>query len=394
MNTKSYQKGYVSEPIRTRRGTAFKIRYRIRTTEGKWRQRAETLYGLSGKKAAWGVLQQRLHDSSMLKPEASNLTLRDFVVAYWKPYLERKNTKPSTRLSYESNLECHVEPVLGTLRLADISPLHVEDFVRAKLDTGLSPKTVRNLVGLLQGIFSLAVENDLISRSPVRGKHKPSVRSAEKPVWTGEQVRSIIQSVPKRYCALLACAALTGARLGEVLAVQWKHVDLEKQLLRIEQSLWNGQLLPPKTQGSIRTVPFGSALAEALKVHLRDSLRTGTEDFVFCKPDGSPLNPDVLRRDVLYPALDRLGIPRSSRNAGFHTFRHSAASFINNETGNLKLAQRLLGHSNLNTTADVYTHTSAETEREGALAVERAIYGEMFPVVPKIETGNSAARVN
>ena len=95
-------------------------------------------------------------------------------------------------------------------------------------------------------------------------------------------------------------------------------------------------------------------------------------------PNGTSLNPDVLRRDVLYPVLDRLGISRSSRAAGFHTFRHSAASIVNQQTGNLKLVQRLLGHSNLSTTADVYTHTSTEAEREAALALEQAIYGDLF----------------
>jgi len=92
----------------------------------------------------------------------------------------------------------------------------------------------------------------------------------------------------------------------------------------------------------------------------------------------TPLHPDVLRKDVLYPVLDRLGIPRFCGASGFHTFRHSAASFINAQTGNLKLAQKLLGHSTIDMTAGVYTHTSDEAEREASLAVERAIYGDLF----------------
>lgn len=83
----------------------------------------------------------------------------------------------------------------------------------------------------------------------------------------------------------------------------------------------------------------------------------GLRSSSFAAPRGSRITPDVLRKDVLYPALDRIGIPRSARAAGFHTFRHSAASFINAQTGNLTLAQRFLGHSQLSTTADVYTHT-------------------------------------
>ena len=99
-----------------------------------------------------------------------------------------------------------------------------------------------------------------------------------------------------------------------------------------------------------------------------------------------PLQPDMLRRELLYPTLDRLQIPRELRAAGFHTFRHSAGSFVNAQTGNLKLAQKLLGHSNLSTTADIYTHTSAEAERDAAVAVERAIYGDLFP---KLGTGTA-----
>jgi integrase len=270
----------------------------------------------------------------------------------------------------------------------DISPLHVEELLQNKLKNGLSAKTVRNLIVLLQGIFALGVDNDLIPRSPVRNRHKPSVVRCEKPVWTAEQVRSIIEKVPERHQPLFTCVALTGLRLGELLALQWKHVDLAESKLRIEQSIWHGTVVPPKTAGSVRTIPFGHALANAFAGHSQRSPYRAPDHFVFCKPDGSPLHPDVLRKDVLYPALDKLSIPRPKGAAGFHTFRHSAASFIASQTGNLKLAQKLLGHSNLSTTANVYTHTFANEEREAALAVERAIYGDLFPIVPKIQTGN------
>jgi integrase len=114
---------------------------------------------------------------------------------------------------------------------------------------------------------------------------------------------------------------------------------------------------------------------------------------VFCKPNGATLHPDVLRKDVLYPILDRLGIPRQPRSSGFHRFRHSVGSFVNAQTGNLKLAQKFLGHSNIGTTADIYTHMSEETEREAALAVERAIYGDLFSTVLNSENKNSGGSI-
>ena len=104
--------------------------------------------------------------------------------------------------------------------------------------------------------------------------------------------------------------ALTGLRLGELLALQWKCVDLQSKTLRVAHSLWKGKLVSPKTAASARQIAVGEVLATALASHRACSPYTEPEDFVFCRPDGAPFNPDVVRKDVLYPALDRLNIPR------------------------------------------------------------------------------------
>jgi integrase len=80
--------------------------------------------------------------------------------------------------------------------------------------------------------------------------------------------------------------------------------------------------------------------------------------------------------------------PRESGTSGFHTFRHSAASFVNSQTGNLKLSQKLLGHATIDITAGIYTHTTPEEERAAAIALERAIYGDLFPNL--FPTGNNS----
>ena len=177
MTRHSYQQGYVSNPIRTRRGPVYRIRYRLRTADGRWTHKSETLAGLSGKKAARAVLDQRIRDSQNRPIEAIDLTFQQVVETLWRPYLDRRQVKPSTRRSYECELKKHVLPILGSIRLADVSPLHVERLLQARLQGGSAPKTVRNLAGLLQGIFSLAVDNDLIARSPVRDRHKPRIRT-------------------------------------------------------------------------------------------------------------------------------------------------------------------------------------------------------------------------
>jgi integrase len=364
--------------MRSPQGPAFKIRWRERQPDGRIKQRSELLYGLTSKKEARSVVGERIKAASTQSTQ-SGLTLRVFIERYWWPYVDRKHLKPSTRKGYECLLNSHILPTLGELRLIDVTPLHIEALLQKEAESELSPTTVRNVIVVLQGIFALAVDDDLIDRSPIHRKHKPTAAKSSKDPWTPEQVRKIIDAVPSEYRALFFTVALTGVRLGELLGLQWKHVDFERRSLRVEQSNWYGQLVSPKTSASARTLLIGETLLAVLNEHRARAQRVGPDDFLFCKQDGSALNADVLRKDVLYPTLDRLNILRPKRGAGFHAFRHSAASLVNAETGNLKLAQKLLGHSEISTTADVYTHTTSESEREAALAIERAVFGDLFP---------------
>ena len=98
MTRQTYQQGHVSQPIQTRRGTAFKIRYRVRTLDGGWKQKSEMLYGLPGRRAARSALGERIQTASKAIPGMAELTIREFTESYWKPYLDRKCVKPSTWL--------------------------------------------------------------------------------------------------------------------------------------------------------------------------------------------------------------------------------------------------------------------------------------------------------
>src|SRR4051794_18528567 len=109
----SLQRGFVSDPMRDRAGgTKFVIRYRLRSGDGKWVHKSETLHGLTSKKAARAVLQERITKATDPDPIpdpipdppaiASELTLQKFIDDYWRPRVDRSALKPSTRSSYES----------------------------------------------------------------------------------------------------------------------------------------------------------------------------------------------------------------------------------------------------------------------------------------------------
>src|SRR5262249_15791722 len=133
-------------------------------------------------------------------------------------------------------------------------------------------------------------------------------------------------------------------------------LDLENRVLIVNHSLWRGRLLEPKTTASKRKIRISHGLVERLSEHRDGSKWINPDDFVFARDDGSPPDPDHLRRQVLYPAMKAAGIIRVSRSHGFHIFRHSAASILYAERGDLKQTQEFLGHARISTTADVYTH--------------------------------------
>ncbi|HET7208979.1 MAG TPA: tyrosine-type recombinase/integrase [Terriglobales bacterium] len=115
---------------------------------------------------------------------------------------------------------------------------------------------------------------------------------------------------------------LTGFRLSELLALRWMDVDFLNGVIHVRHSLWRGELDSPKTEASAATLPMKAVLKATLMELRQRSHFTQPESFVFCNGDGQPLNPDVLRKDVLYRLLDKSGIERTSRASGFHAFRH------------------------------------------------------------------------
>src|SRR5579859_1543209 len=308
MTRSSFQRGYVSNPIRTRSGLVFEIRYRMRSGDGTWKHKSERLHGLKNKSEARAALENKLREAAIQTVTPNDLTMQGFVDQYWRLYLDRIEAKPSTRKSYASILK-HLLPSIGQLQLAQITPLHIEQLVKTRTKK-VSAKTLLNDLGLLQSIFSLAVENDLIARSPVRSKHKPKVIHSEKPMWTPDQVRNILAGLPQQHRALFTCGALTGLRVGELLALTWQNINFEDRTIKIQSSLWNGQIVRPKTEASSRVLHAGPTLMKVLGEHRESSQHRSPTDLVFCKSDGTAWNPDVLRKDVLYPTLDRLQIPR------------------------------------------------------------------------------------
>jgi integrase len=139
----------------------------------------------------------------------------------------------------------------------------------------------------------------------------------------------------------------------------------------------NGEFGSPKTRSSNRVIPMSSALREVLETWRAGAFRNGPDDLVLCTPQGTPLNSKNLYNRVLAPACDRIKQPRVS----WHSFRHIHATQLAESGESLKTAQALLGHSDLETTLNTYTHVVPESQRR---AVDR-VAGVLFSDVLKLD---------
>jgi integrase len=168
--------------------------------------------------------------------------------------------------------------------------------------------------------------------------------------------------------------------------VRWKRVDLLRGTIEIAETFSDGQFGLPKTRSSNRVIPMSSTIRAVLETHRAGAARTAPDDVVFCTPRGTPLSSKNLYNRMLAPACDRIKEPRVS----WHSFRHTHATLLSEVGGSLKTAQSLLGHSDLQTTLNTYTHAVPDSQR---LAVER-VADVLFSNVLKLDGKAEDERVN
>lgn len=317
----------------------------------------------------------QLNNSRLIQPV---ITFQTFSETLWADYLRQRGVKPSTIYSYDSMLKNLVLPSLGKYKVDQITSIRLSQLFKLARDEKYSSKYLLNLYSLLKVMFEVAREYDLIPASPVRSKlHRPVHERKEKRSYTPEQLRAFTQHVPQEYRLLFFTAGVLGLRLGEVLGLQWQ--DLEGGRLHIQRGIWRGRIQTTKSAASNKWLPLPDVLLELL-TGLQERVEGREGQFIFSRPDGKPLDPDRLRRLVLYPALDVAGIERRSRENGFHALRHSAGSLLYLATRDLEQVKRYLRHSRIGTTSDVYLHDPEGAATREAVDTMAKVYFEVQEV--------------
>jgi len=173
-------------------------------------------------------------------------------------------------------------------------------------------------------------------------------------------------------------ALSSGLRRGEILALRWGNVNLERRALQVvgslEQTKSGIRFKPPKTSRSVRSVVLPAFAVEELhrfKVQQAEELlavgiRQSSQTLVCCRADGEPLQPDSLTHE--FARLDFRELPRIR----FHDLRHSHATQLLQSGVHPKIAQERLGHSTITTTLDLYSHVSETMQSDAAEKLDAA----------------------
>ena len=320
------------------------IQYRYTDWQGK--RRKSTKRGFATKREAEEWLRNFL-----IKQKADfDMKFEDF----WKMYYADIETRlrEHTMRTKKYIVELKILPYFGNKRVNDITAADIRQWQNELIKMGYSPTYLKTINNQLSAIFNYAVRYyDLKSNPCAKAGSMGKSKAEEMDFWTGEEFRKFIDSVMNKRLSYMAFMILywTGMRLGELLALNPKDVDLEKRTISITKSYQRlgkkDVITPPKTSKSKRVITIPEFLAADIKDYIDSLYELRENDRLF------PITKYYLEHEM------QRGIKESGvKRIRVHDLRHSHASMLI-ELGfsPLEIANRL-GHEKVETTLNTYAH--------------------------------------
>ena len=331
--------------------------------------------------------------------EPNKMTLGQWLDIWKDAYLG--GVKYGTTATYKSDIEIHIKPALGALRLDALTPHDIQKFYNELYTSGkrvpkhdkdgktvyeqhpLSGKTIKNIHGVLHKALYQAQRNGYIRFNPADAVTLPRIEKKEAKPLDEAESRAFLDAIKgHRYEALLAVTLFTGMRIGEALGLMWECVDFNRNTIRVERQLqllkYSGgvyELVPTKNSeiSVIKTAPF---VMDLLAKHnaAQDEMREKAGRFwkesglVFTNELGQHLSSSTVSKNY-----KRLVASIERPDARFHDLRHSYAVAAIRSGDDIKTVQGNLGHATPTFTLNVYAHVTEQMKQESAEHMENYI---------------------
>ena len=302
----------------------------------------------------------------------------------------KKKLKASTFESYNMIISKHLIPHLGeyTLQKLNQKPKLIEDYYDLKLKNGksngkggLSNRTVRYHHSILHKALKTAVKWKRIKFNPVDLVDPPKKITKEAEYLNSEELNELLDNTSILYYKrIFEFAARTGMRRGEILGLQWNLIDMERNFIKVRQSLLNinGELvIQENTKNNlIRNIPISIKVKKILndikkeqaeaKIILKSNFNK--DNLVFAREDGRLPRPDTITHRFKDYAR-KAGFEK----AKFHSLRHSFASIMKQNGVDIQTIQKLLGHTLQATTVDIYSHVPEKTKKNAVEKMDKIL---------------------
>jgi integrase len=364
--------------------------YEVGFKDGYGRQRWRTVQG--GITAARAVRDELLAQRARAERPAANVRLRfgDAADAWLTgPVVDLRS---ATQHCYRNAVHQHLAPRFASRRLDAISPEDLANLVRELRADGLAESTIVIVIGVTNRVYRYAARRlgwhgtNPVSLMLSSERPKPSLGQRRR-MFEGRELEQTIAAAEKPYRTLFTVAALTGARLSELLGLTWGNVRIADTDDAEVEFGWqvdrHGNRQPTKTDGSARTVPIPGELAKILARHRDESAYVGAEDYVFSTRTGRPLGQRNVMRALrsaqakavdedgnpTFPVLhqvDHVGDPVPVPHGAvpsMHSFRHTVASRALLAGESVDEIAFLLGHRDANVTRAIYVREVADARR-------------------------------
>ena len=304
-------------------------------------------------------------------------TLRQYVDRVWMPQKRATAARSSIR-AYEVNLRLHVLPALGDSLLGEITPPMITALFYQLQAEGLADKTLNLIWNITGEIFSTAVQDEILDHSPMQKARRPAASKdakvdQDKKAYTADEMLRVLEAIgqePLIWRALALLLTMTGLRRGEACGLQWDCVDFatgEITIKRNVQPCKGGVYVTTPKTGRERTVLAPPDVLDLLR-QLRQA-QPVTVRWVFARPHSTePINPNSVTNH-----FRQMGRRYGLEDFHPHKLRHSFASIAIEQGADVAAVSKCLGHSTIQTTLAVYTHTNQAATRRAASKVWQAL---------------------
>lgn len=348
-----------------------------RTPDGKRHQKC--LQGFDTKREAQEHLNQTLAEwSKSGYVEVTDQTFGDYMTA-WLQY-KKTQVRPGTIRQYEWLTNHYAIPHLGACMLSKLRPAHLEDlYSELMADETIAARSILHLHRVMHQALDRAVAREEAYRNVAAVVKPPRPEEVEMKVWSEEQLGVFLSVAGRsRYAAAFHILSSTGMRPGELLALRWQDVDIDRAKIAISRSLsYTGkgyEIEAPKTAAGKRLVDLPPSVAQRIIRHretqlegrrIAGSLHNGDEDLVICTALGTPVLQHNLR--TLFLRLSRLAkLPRIR----LYDLRHTHATILLAHGVHPKIVQERLGHSDISVTLNTYSHVVPGMQAAAANAID------------------------